>query len=177
MFLHLLGILAAELQVLKGNLREAQKYYLELVKRNTENLAYYEALERCCGIGKLPLFQLSHSPSLNPSIISFYGNRSSDTIEKKIKFYHKLQEKFPRSALLKRIPLSFLTGEQFRKAVTDYLKRALVKGVPSIFVRLKHFYEDKEKVFASFGHKAYCYLCNIHVSSCLCVCNVGRDTE
>ena len=37
-------------------------------------------------------------------------------------------------------------GDEFRGLVKVFLKNAFLKGVPSIFVRLKEHYMDREKV-------------------------------
>ena len=37
----------------KGNVKEAQKIYFELISRNTENRLYYDMLERCLSLSEL----------------------------------------------------------------------------------------------------------------------------
>eukprot|EP01025_Chloroclados_australasicus_P056070 TRINITY_DN6889_c1_g2_i4.p1 TRINITY_DN6889_c1_g2~~TRINITY_DN6889_c1_g2_i4.p1 ORF type:complete len:663 (-),score=65.45 TRINITY_DN6889_c1_g2_i4:303-2291(-) len=62
-----------------------------------------------------------------------------------IKVYDSLQDQYPRSAACRRIPLEFLQGEEFRQAVDSYVRRFLLKGIPSLFRDLKPLYKDSAK--------------------------------
>ena len=59
--------------------------------------------------------------------------------------YDEFVEKDPRADAPRRIPLDFLTGEEFEKAADVYLQRMLRKGVPSTFANVKSLYVDPAK--------------------------------
>ena len=59
--------------------------------------------------------------------------------------FDTLAEKYPRSTLAQTMPLSFLTGDEFKAAVELYLKSLLQKGVPSLFSSVKGLYSDAKK--------------------------------
>ena len=98
---------------------EAENEYRKLLKRNPDNRQYYLGLEeaRCLNF-ELP----------------------------KLHLYAELRETFPRSTLARRIPLNYATGERFRDLVDKYLRHALHKGAPPLFVDLRSLYSDSTKV-------------------------------
>lgn len=100
--------------------KEAEREYRALIKRNPECVSYYYALEDALQISRenLALRQL---------------------------LYTRLAEKYPKSDTPRSIPLYFLVGEEFKKAVTAYLKHYLARGVPSTFVMMKPLYKDPER--------------------------------
>lgn len=104
-----------------GRKKEAEREYRALVKRNSENREY--------------LFKLEEALSIDPS----------NTKLRKI-LYEKLAQKYPRSIVIKAIPLEFLTGADFKASVTSYLTNFFKRGVPSTFVSLKSFYKDQSKL-------------------------------
>ena len=112
-----------------GRLKEAEELYVDLLKRNPENHEYYHQLEK---------------------------SRSAETMEERMNVYLEYQEKFPRAQAPKRLPLNFLTGPEFESRVTSYVKAALRKGVPPLFVDIRPLYSDQakftfiEKLFNSF---------------------------
>lgn len=109
----------AEILVQLGRLDKAEEIYRELLNRNPENLAYYQGLES----------------TLKPG-----------SVEERLKIYKEFQEKFPRTQMPRRLPLNFTSGEVFRKLVDDYMRRAIHKGIPPLFVDLRPLYTDLEKV-------------------------------
>lgn len=104
-----------------GRKTESVREYRALVKRNPENRAYFAKLEEALGI---------------------------DPANHKLRkvLYARLAEKYPRSDAARAIPLEFLTGEDFKIAVTAYFTSLLKRGVPSTFVILKPFYKDQSKL-------------------------------
>jgi peptide alpha-N-acetyltransferase len=130
----------------KGNLKEAQKLYFELISRNTENRLYYDMLERCLAL---------------------------NAEEKRLNLYCLLQKKFPKSALLKAIPLEIATGKEFTTRVTSFLKVSFLKGVPSIFVRLKQHYKDPFKA-KTIEEVVEGFLSCLHSNGKLCSEDEGR---
>lgn len=62
-----------------------------------------------------------------------------------ILMYMELSEKYPRSMLARRIPLNYATGDDFRNLVDKYLRHALHKGAPPLFVDLRSLYTHPGK--------------------------------
>ena len=98
---------------------EAEAEFLKLLNRNADNRQYYLGLEEARGVVDEAA---------------------------KLQMYAELHEKFPRSALVRRIPLNYASGEKFRLLVDKYLRHSLHKGAPPLFVDLRSLYPDLEKV-------------------------------
>lgn len=109
----------AELNLKLENFDRAAEIYEELIQRNPENTTYYKKL-----------------------IDAKRLTKESDILD----FYLKYSEKFPRAMPPKRLPLNYATGEQFRLLVDNYMRKALSKGVPPLFVDLRSLYKDTNKV-------------------------------
>ena len=90
---------------------------MELLKRNPENHEYYRQLEVA---------------------------REAVTPEAKLDIYIEYQEKFPRAQAPKRLPLNFLSGAELESRLSIYIRAALRKGVPPLFVDLRPLYEKQE---------------------------------
>jgi len=70
-------------------------------------------------------------------------------------FWEKLAETYPKSTIIKVIPLTFLegyscdlvtdVGDEFKTAADKFLRQFLSKGIPSTFVGLKPLYSNLEK--------------------------------
>merc|ERR1719346_831732 len=101
-----------------GRRDEAESLYIELLKRNPENHEYYKQLEVA---------------------------RNASSIDEKFAIYVEYQEKFPRAQAPKRLPLNFLIGAEFESKLTNYIKAALRKGVPPLFVDMRPLYSSPEK--------------------------------
>ncbi|KAG0593029.1 hypothetical protein M758_1G292200 [Ceratodon purpureus] len=118
----------ASLYLQTNRLAEAEEIYRKLLDVNPDNYHYYEGLQKCLGLmpdGKV---------------------YTSEQVEKLVKVYDGLREKYPRSAAAKRIPLDFLEGDAFKAAVSLYVRPFLKKGVPSLFTDLRPLYSDPGKV-------------------------------
>ncbi|KAJ8969388.1 hypothetical protein NQ314_001787 [Rhamnusium bicolor] len=98
---------------------KAADYYEQLIQRNPENTIYYKKL--------IEARQLS---------------KAEDILE----FYLKYTEQFPRAMPPRRLQINFASGEQFKNLVDKYVRKALSKGVPPLFVDLRSLYSDKSKV-------------------------------
>jgi tetratricopeptide (TPR) repeat protein len=106
-----------------GKSEEAEKAYRALLDRNSEYRAYFDGLEKALGL-----------------------SRSNDAdIEKLAELYKSYADSNERNDAARRIPLDFLTGDAFKTAVDQYLRRKLAKGVPSTFPNIKSLYENSEK--------------------------------
>ena len=64
----------------------------------------------------------------------------------RLELYKILSGEFPRSHVCRRIPLGIATGDTFYHMIDSFLRPPLHKGVPSLWVGLKHLYNNKEKV-------------------------------
>ncbi|KAF4978911.1 hypothetical protein FZEAL_4797 [Fusarium zealandicum] len=103
-----------------GKKEEAAKAYRALLDRNSEHPAYYEKLLEVLEVPK------------------------EDSKARKA-IYDEYAEKSPRCDAARRMPLDFLTGDDFKQAAEAYLTLMLNKGVPSTFANLKHLYSDSFK--------------------------------
>lgn len=101
------------------NFDKAVKYYEELIQRNPENTMYYNKLIEAKNLTKA---------------------------EDIVNFYIECSEKYPRAMPPRRLPLKYAVGEQFKELVDKYMRKALSKGVPPLFVDLRSLYTDKSKV-------------------------------
>ncbi|KAI1130058.1 tetratricopeptide [Nemania abortiva] len=121
--------LRAEYLAKLGKKDEAAKAYRALLDRNSEHPEYYNRL------------------------IEVMGLDGSDTSAREA-IYNEYAEKYPRCDAAKRLPLDFLTGNDFREAAKSYLALMLDKGVPSTFANLKHLYTDsfKKETLESLAH-------------------------
>lgn len=108
----------AQLYLKLDRLKEAEEEYRKLLKRNPDNRQYYFGLEEARGL---------------------------TTEAEKLQLYAELRESFPRAALARRIPLNYASGEIFRILVDQYLRRALHKGAPPLFVDLRSLYTQPGK--------------------------------
>jgi tetratricopeptide (TPR) repeat protein len=106
-----------------GRNEEAEKAYQTLLDRNNEYRAYFDGLEKALGL-----------------------SRSNEADIAKLKdLYESYANKSERNDAPRRIPLEFLTGDDFKTAVDQYLRRKLNKGVPSTFPNIKSLYRDPKK--------------------------------
>jgi len=98
---------------------EAAEIFRGLADRNPENHAYY--------------FQLLEATE-------------AKTIEQKLALFDEYKAKFPKAQTPQRLALDVAEGEAFRSLVDAYMKKALRKGIPPLFVDLKPLYADPAKV-------------------------------
>ncbi|KAF2431112.1 N-terminal acetyltransferase catalytic subunit [Tothia fuscella] len=111
-------------QLQLGQSEDAEKSYRDLVVRNNEYRPYYEGLEKAMGLDR----------------------SKSDDVAKLTELYKELLEGNDRLDAARRIPLDFLTGEQFKPAADQYLRKMLIKGVPSTFANIKALYSDPARL-------------------------------
>ncbi|KAK9476379.1 NMDA receptor-regulated protein 1-domain-containing protein [Lipomyces japonicus] len=102
-----------------GNSAEAVKEYRKLLNRNPDNKDYYFGLEKALGV--------------------------TNDLDKRKELYLALSKQYKYSDVAKSIPLGFLTGDDFKFAVRNYLTGYLSRGVPSAFVNVKPLYSDEAK--------------------------------
>ncbi|KAF4122363.1 N-alpha-acetyltransferase 15/16, NatA auxiliary subunit [Geosmithia morbida] len=99
---------------------EAAKAYRVLIDRNPDRQDYYEKLIGALGIAETD-------------------------IKARKAVYDEYAEKYPRCDAARRVPLDFLTGDEFKSAAEAYVTLMFNKGVPSTFANLKHLYSDDFK--------------------------------
>lgn len=109
----------ANLLMQVGQFAAAESIYRELLNRNPENHEYYHGLMKAL---------------------------RQQGVEDELQLFEEAQEKFPRAQTPRRLPLNFATGEQFRALVDKYMRKALHKGVPPLFVDLRPLYTSPERV-------------------------------
>ncbi|OQO12244.1 hypothetical protein B0A48_02885 [Cryoendolithus antarcticus] len=103
---------------------EAEKAYRSLLNRNTERRAYFEGLEKACGLDR---------------------SKKEDQA-KLLELYEEYASKSERRDAARRMPLDFLEGDVFREHADRYLRRMFTKGVPSTFANTKQLYADPVKM-------------------------------
>ncbi|XP_074650017.1 N-alpha-acetyltransferase 15, NatA auxiliary subunit-like [Tubulanus polymorphus] len=102
-----------------GQNKDAEILYRELIDRNPENWSYYDGLEKALCV---------------------------KTSQDRMKLYTELAEKYPRPIAPKKLPLVSVSGDIFRSLADKLLTQGLKKGVPPLFVNIRHVYTDPEKV-------------------------------
>ncbi|ODV81632.1 N-terminal acetyltransferase A, auxiliary subunit [Suhomyces tanzawaensis NRRL Y-17324] len=113
----------AKYLMLLGSKKEASLIYRTLLKRNPDNMHYYNLLEA-----------------------------SLETLDKPIEFRLKLYERlasfYPRSDPPKFLPLTFVPASSplFEAKAREYIIPQLTKGVPATFVNVKPLYKDQKKL-------------------------------
>uniref|UniRef100_A0A0K2T4J7 Nalphaacetyltransferase 15, NatA auxiliary subunitlike [Apis florea] n=2 Tax=Lepeophtheirus salmonis TaxID=72036 RepID=A0A0K2T4J7_LEPSM len=103
-----------------GRNKEAEEVYRSLIKRNPENHSHYDKL------------------------IDALEVRQDE--DKQLEMYQSYTEKMPRAQAPRRLALVVAKGSNFKKLLDAYLKKALRKGVPPLFVDLRALYSDQDKV-------------------------------
>ncbi|KAL6582847.1 N-alpha-acetyltransferase 16, NatA auxiliary subunit [Orobanche minor] len=117
----------ASLLVKLKDLNEAKKIYVELLSQNPENYSYHAGLQKCVAT-------------------SDNGQYSPNAVQELKDLYKSLGEQHSSSSAVKRIPLDFLQGDEFRKALDIYIRPLLHERVPSVFSDLRSLYEHPDKV-------------------------------
>ncbi|WKX99571.1 hypothetical protein Q1695_014448 [Nippostrongylus brasiliensis] len=105
-----------------GRMEDAEKVYRQLIDRNPENIAYYDNLEKCLGLGE--------------------GAPVAD----RVAMYDSFAERHKRAAVPRRQPLYLLDGPELCCRLDDWIVKGLRKGVPSLFKNLVPLYNNPSKV-------------------------------
>jgi peptide alpha-N-acetyltransferase len=113
----LFGLLELQYEVLikLEKLDDAQLVIRKLLKRNPDNLKYYQDLFKCLKI--------------------------ENNNELKLKVLEKLSIFYPKSDLPKFLSLTFTKGEKFESLLKNYLSTLFQRGVPSVFSNIKSLYK------------------------------------
>lgn len=112
----------SELLLSLGRFKEAKKVIKDqLIGRNPENANYYNLLERALEL-------------------------SPEKENEKLQLYIDFQRQYPRSQMVFRLPLNFVSNLNLFKDMIDiYLRKSLRKGQPALFRDMKSIY-NKELV-------------------------------
>ncbi|KAJ3292600.1 N-alpha-acetyltransferase 16, NatA auxiliary subunit [Borealophlyctis nickersoniae] len=114
----------ARIQLKAGKLVEAEVEYRKLLADNPDCHSYLNGLLQARGL---------------------VGDLDEANAEKLFRLLNELGSKYPRSHVIKRMPLKRASGKHFRALIDEYLKPMFRKGVPSLFISLKDLYADKER--------------------------------
>ncbi|ORY57440.1 NMDA receptor-regulated protein 1-domain-containing protein [Pseudomassariella vexata] len=138
----------------QGDYQRALDHLESAAKHNLDRLAYLECrAEYLAKLGKKEDAAKAYRTLLdrNPEHPDYYNKYvevldiAADDQAAKKAVYDEYAEKNPRCDAARRLPLDFLTGDNFREAAKSYLSLMLNKGVPSTFANLKHLYTDSFK--------------------------------
>lgn len=107
-----------ELNILVGSKSEAVSIYESLIKRNPENVQYYE---------------------------KYFEAKDITSEKEKLECFKKFRELYPYALCPRRLPLNNASGDEFRSLIDEYLRRGLRKGIPPLFVTIRALYSDPDK--------------------------------
>lgn len=115
-----------------GDIEKSVDAYETLLELNAANLDTYKKIIRAKGI------ELPDNPSKNP-----LSEPSKEQIKEILDDYRK---KFPRISAHLRLGLRYLTGDSFTEYLETYMRPMLIKGVPSMMMDMREFYDQPDKV-------------------------------
>nr|XP_032523162.1 N-alpha-acetyltransferase 15, NatA auxiliary subunit [Danaus plexippus plexippus] len=98
--------------------KDAEAVYEDLLKRNPENVMYYQKLVE--------------------------AKQLSDPDEK-VAFYDVYKKEYPRAIAPRRLQLTEACLPAFESLVDEYLRHGLHKGIPPLFMDLRSLYADQSK--------------------------------
>ncbi|CEL91625.1 unnamed protein product [Vitrella brassicaformis CCMP3155] len=75
------------------------------------------------------------------------GRLTDEQQERVCGFYDALRQQYPKSDVVRRLPLYFTEGDRFAKRLDEYLRPRIRKGIPSLFNLLKCFYTPEKGAF------------------------------
>ncbi|KAL4856126.1 N-terminal acetyltransferase A complex auxiliary subunit [Chlorella vulgaris] len=142
----------ARLFLALGRQEAAEAAYRGLVAINTENYNYHAGLQAAL---KLPTAAAAAAGNGSaPAVAAANGSASSgseapglseEQRQRLTAVYVELQEQYPCSSAARRMPLDFLEGEAFVAAADSYVRKYLLRGIPSLFSDLKPLYQSSDK--------------------------------
>ena len=107
-----------------GRTVEAEQHYRALLNVNADNASYHRGLHRSLGL-------------------SATARGDSERLQA---LYAELRVEYPKSALVRRLPLDFSHDAAFASLVAQHMKRFIRKAIPSLFADLRPLYSDARKV-------------------------------
>lgn len=124
-----------------GRHAEARALYRRLLRVNPEHHGYHAAL-------RAVLLEEKKEESAGGEQ---GGQSAALSVPQRIRLvgtYAELQREQPHGSAARRIPLDFLEGQAFEEAADLYVRRYILKGIPSLFSDLRPLYKDPAKVEA-----------------------------
>eukprot|EP00611_Tribonema_gayanum_P018068 TRINITY_DN31123_c0_g1_i1.p1 TRINITY_DN31123_c0_g1~~TRINITY_DN31123_c0_g1_i1.p1 ORF type:complete len:947 (-),score=350.61 TRINITY_DN31123_c0_g1_i1:368-2821(-) len=121
-----------QLLMATGRPADAADLFRELLERGSENYAVHRGLQ--CSVLALD-WESTAKDMMQAKALALPSNMLMLTPEQKstlIGLYRELQEKYPKSAAARRIPLAFLEGDELMAPLEEYVQSNLRKGVPSL---------------------------------------------
>ena len=118
-----------------GRFDEAEKVITGLVKINPDNLQFHTTLIAT---------RLHIDPKTVQATLAAMSPEDPN-VTTLAQVYEELAKEFPKCLAVRRIPLDFLHGDAFKRALESYIQRELRRGVPSLFIGLKSLYANTDK--------------------------------
>ncbi|KAL4451836.1 hypothetical protein ABPG75_007498 [Micractinium tetrahymenae] len=133
----------ARLFLAMGRREDAAAAYRALVAINTENHRYHAGLMAAL---QLPPAGTAGAAGAAVGAAGAAGGELSEEQRRRLaEAYAELQREHPHSVAARRIPLDFLEGEEFVAAADAYVRRYLLRGIPSLFSDMKPLYRSASK--------------------------------
>ncbi|KAL4424899.1 hypothetical protein ABPG77_002122 [Micractinium sp. CCAP 211/92] len=127
----------ARLFLALGQREDAAAAYRALIAINTENHKYHAGL--------LAALQLPPAGAAGAAAGPAGAELSEEQRRLLAEAYVELQREHPHSVAARRMPLDFLEGEEFVAAADAYVRKYLLRGIPSLFSDLKPLYRSESK--------------------------------
>eukprot|EP00883_Tetradesmus_obliquus_P003971 jgi/Sobl393_1/14285/SZX72387.1 len=170
-----LGVMHSKAQLLLqlGRPEAAEALFRKLLVLNPDDYRVHEGLQLCLGIqppseGQTWQQQQQQAAAAAGSSSEAAPSSSSSSVwsphsgkkrrllqvyseeqrGKLVALYGALAQQYPKSMACQRIPLDFLVGSDFVAAADSYVRRYLLRGIPSLFSDLKPLYADSAKAAA-----------------------------
>lgn len=135
-----------------GDDEKALKHLEEFQSQIVDKLAVQESRgELCLRLGKFDTAQSIFEGLIkrNPDNVMYYHKyiEAKQITEPQaiLEVYKELQATYSSAICAKRLPLNVASGNTFKELLDEYLRRALRKGVPPLFVNIRSLYDDEEK--------------------------------
>jgi peptide alpha-N-acetyltransferase len=88
---------------------------------------------------------ITRNPDNGTYFMNYIRAKQLTSDEDIISLYKEMNDDFPQSLCVRRLPLDVAKGEVFEQLICDYLKRNLRKGVPPLFKNIRSLYKDESK--------------------------------
>eukprot|EP00698_Gefionella_okellyi_P005500 TRINITY_DN15029_c0_g1_i1.p1 TRINITY_DN15029_c0_g1~~TRINITY_DN15029_c0_g1_i1.p1 ORF type:complete len:739 (+),score=130.85 TRINITY_DN15029_c0_g1_i1:209-2218(+) len=108
---------------------EATGSYMSLLKRNSENHNYIKGLLAVKGL---------------PWPVGTQALPDA-TIKATLDVLESIQQLVPSAVVPQRLALDVARGQDFKGRADSYIRKRIVKGIPSLFADLRGLYQDQEK--------------------------------
>jgi tetratricopeptide (TPR) repeat protein len=118
-----------------GKYEEAEKVIRGLIKINPDNMQFHHILIAS---------RLHIDPAtVQAALVALTPEDANVAVLAQV--YEELAQDYPKCLAVRRIPLDFLHGDAFKRALEPFIQRDLRRGVPSLFIGLKSLYTNPDK--------------------------------